>query len=427
MYIYEQACHRDVERIIAINSLVGFVYVCGNCVEQDNENLYEERKVLRKFARCILAMFMAVGVLAAQGRSDAPGRGARRGMGSAGQGIPQLSVGRASIESEAQRADAIEQKPLYTSAVEQASTLTVEPIEVRSGFFVFEGRYIPPPYVVRSEQGTVYINEIEVPQTQRAPFVRRPVDMHQTYPAPSNRAAQIERYLRQDGLLICAESGPTAFVPAHQAISILDVLLGDEPRDAKVQMLLQTGTRWIAPDQWALLVEAFDAPAELRDRVLALKHRQTEMGENDADYEAYWAFRSGITITGFILAVWALGTLLSCRPPAIQNWRGTDRSRRTGRQVIWLVVLIVVLNIYDLTCTLFANGVGGLWELNPFARALMERNPMIVTFKLALTIGTAILFLVTRYHRLAQLGSWWAAVLYTVLILRWTTFNSIFL
>ena len=245
---------------------------------------------------------------------------------------------------------------------------------------------------------------------------------------PRKQAATwIEQDLRRDAMLICTQSGSTAFVQVHQAISILDVLLGDKSQDAKVQTLLQVGPSWIASDQWALLVETFDGTAELSDRVLALKQRLTELSENDADDERHWVFLSGITVTGFILAVWALGTLLSCRPPVTQGWRDKDPSRASCRQVIWLVVLIVVLNIYDLTCTLFAHGVGGLWELNPFASCLMEFTPMIVMFKLALTIGATILFLVTRYKRLTQIGSWWVGVLYTVLILRWTTFNTIFL
>ena len=39
----------------------------------------------------------------------------------------------------------------------------------------------------------------------------------------------------------------------------------------------------------------------------------------------------------------------------------------------------------------------------------------------------ATLLLVARRNKLAQMGSWWAGVLYTVLILRWTMFNSMFL
>jgi len=71
--------------------------------------------------------------------------------------------------------------------------------------------------------------------------------------------------------------------------------------------------------------------------------------------------------------------------------------------------------------------VGGLWELNPLTSPLMDQNSAVVMFKLGLTAGAAILLLAARRHRLAQVGSWRAGVLYTVLILRWTTFNSMFL
>jgi hypothetical protein len=111
----------------------------------------------------------------------------------------------------------------------------------------------------------------------------------------------------------------------------------------------------------------------------------------------------------------------------IPGRRAKVLSSTACRQVVWLVVLIVILNLYDLVCTLFAQGVGGLWELNPFASRLMQDASMVVMFKLALTAGAAILFLATRHHRLTQVGSWWVGVVYTVLILRWTTFNSIFL
>jgi hypothetical protein len=102
-------------------------------------------------------------------------------------------------------------------------------------------------------------------------------------------------------------------------------------------------------------------------------------------------------------------------------------SKKACRQVIWLVVLIAVLNLYDLTCTLFAHNAGGLWELNPFVSPIMHQNSAIVVFKLSLTVGAAILLLTARRNKLAQIGSWWAGVLYTVLILRWTMFNSMFL
>ena len=194
-----------------------------------------------------------------------------------------------------------------------------------------------------------------------------------------------------------------------------------------IQKLEQTDMPWIASEQWASLIETFDDPAELYDRVQNLKLHQAELLEDDTDFEPPWLFFSGITFSGFILAVWALGMLMSCRPPKLQSSRAAVLSKRACRQVIWLVVLIAVLNLYDLTCTLFAHNAGGLWEMNPFVSPIIQQNSMVVIFKLSMTVGAAILLLVTRRHRITQVGSWWAGVLYTVLILRWTMFNSMFL
>ena len=78
-------------------------------------------------------------------------------------------------------------------------------------------------------------------------------------------------------------------------------------------------------------------------------------------------------------------------------------------------------------CTVFAHNGGGFWELNPFAGELIHSMSMISTFKITLTIGAAFLLITTRKHRPAQIASWWAGVLYTFLIIRWVTFNSMFM
>ncbi|MBN1507959.1 MAG: hypothetical protein JW955_13995 [Sedimentisphaerales bacterium] len=80
---------------------------------------------------------------------------------------------------------------------------------------------------------------------------------------------------------------------------------------------------------------------------------------------------------------------------------------------------MVVLSVFDLVCTLFHRDLGSLWELNPLAVPLLTHGPSVVVFKLSLTVGAAIVFLVARSCRLAQVGCWWVVVAYTILILRW--------
>lgn len=97
-----------------------------------------------------------------------------------------------------------------------------------------------------------------------------------------------------------------------------------------------------------------------------------------------------MSYVGFVLIVWAFGTLIRCRPP-----HGRDGSV-----------------FYP----------SGRWELNPLAVTLLASAPSVVVFKLSLTIGAAIVFLVARSYRLAQVGCWWVVVAYTILILRWNSY-----
>jgi hypothetical protein len=308
------------------------------------------------------------------------------------------------------------------------SSSTAKSIEINSGFFIFENQYIPPPYAVQSEGGSVYINGLRVQKRRSGPFSRRPANMSKpNRGAMKQGAVHIEQHLCEHGLLICTQRGPAVFLSAYQAISVLDILMGNETGEAKVQKLLQTDTRRISSDQWASLIERFAGTAELSERVEALRQHQADLSEDDTDYQLHWFFNSVLTFSGFILAVWALGTLISCRPPMLTSSRATVLSEGSCRQVIWLVILIAVLNAYDLACTLIASSMGGLWELNPFASPIIHQYYGVIVFKVGLTLGAAILLMVTRRHRLAQIGSWWAGVLYTVLILRWTTFNTMFL
>jgi len=130
---------------------------------------------------------------------------------------------------------------------------------------------------------------------------------------------------------------------------------------------------------------------------------------------------SAMTFAGFVLNVWALGTLIRCRPPLGRDGSVLYPSGLWERQVIRLVQVMVVLNVFDLACTLFHYHQGNLWELNPLALTLLTHAPSVVVFKLSLTIGAAIIFLVARSCRLAQVGSWWVVVAYTILILRWNS------
>ena len=128
---------------------------------------------------------------------------------------------------------------------------------------------------------------------------------------------------------------------------------------------------------------------------------------------------------GFVLCVLALGTVLTCRPPVAFVLEAKEYPKMDCRQVFLLVGLFVLLNLYDLVCTLYARAGRGLWEMNPLVATFLDVPAMIVCFKLGLTVCPAMLLIVARHSRLAQMVSWWLVVLYTVLILRWITYNGL--
>lgn len=127
------------------------------------------------------------------------------------QSLPRLSRLREAIEADMQQTDV---------AGERTEISALEPVTVESGFVIYKGRYIPPPYTLRSERGTIYINELKLPQRRPGQFFRRFANVRPPNRGLHNRdAIHIEHHLREDGLLICSRNDPIAFVSAYQAAS----------------------------------------------------------------------------------------------------------------------------------------------------------------------------------------------------------------
>jgi len=304
--------------------------------------------------------------------------------------------------------------------------------QIDAGFVIFKGRYLAPPYTVQRTDNGVYVNGLKVlntgvPRFRRGPFRSGPPGPGPAGPGPRGReAATVERHLADEGMVICTGVGDAEMVTPGRAITILETLLSEDPPEGKVKALMGIGGVQMASGQWAVVVGNFAATPELAERVATLKQHYAELDTQcEPARGAPEMLFSGVTIAGFALAVWAFGTLLCCRPPIGHLRDNADFPDDSSRQVWRLVVVVVVLSLYDLVCTLLGRVAAGIWELNPVADSLMTNFSHVVAFKLALTAGAAALFLIARRCRLAQVGSWWIGVVYTVLILRWTTCNSL--
>ncbi|MCP4454039.1 MAG: hypothetical protein GY809_21475 [Planctomycetes bacterium] len=298
---------------------------------------------------------------------------------------------------------------------------------IYEGYVIYEGQYLAPPYEFVWLEGLLTLNDLPIQLPRPGQFSRRSGEQSgrgQRFRMPPNRArAWLTRRLTQNSVLFCWADRPAVFLSYDKGMEVLQVLMSDVSLKDKLSLMGQDNLSGVKPDQRKALVQHFEVSDALLSRLNPVTQRADTASESD-EAEAWYSgqFISAMTLSGFFLAVLALGTLVRTRPSTtLQPDPGAPA------ETIKLIGLVVALNVYDLICTVYAHSIGGLWELNPFAGSMMDETVMVIVFKLGLTVGAALLFYVARHVRIAQLGIYWIGVLYTVLILRWITYNAMFI
>ncbi len=323
-----------------------------------------------------------------------------------------------------------------------------EPVEtsqgrpIDCGFVILEGRYLPPPYDVRQRSDDLLINDHVIIAERFAGLGGSGMGRGHSMRRPwwdEGRATLIPRVKRrlQNGAMLIVMDGESAgFIPADEAVTVLDSLLCDESTETKVELLVEVGLRWITREQWATIVETFEPTAELIERVgpEVTKYRRVVQANEALHRRLIWTavFRSspvryGVTIATMGLAVAALGSLLSYRPNGQTRWREVDTAGEGVPMVIRNVVLLVLLGALDLVFTLAAYQGGGLLELNPLGSELAASPALLTSFKVTSLLGACFILVMLRRYRGAQIASWWLCLVCTVLAFRWLTYNSMFL
>ncbi|NQT13280.1 MAG: hypothetical protein HQ582_11060 [Planctomycetes bacterium] len=338
---------------------------------------------------------------------------------------------------------------------------------IHSGVVILDGRYLPLPYVVGRREKKVYINghplpaaalrgggmeetasELDESEERAAPRGGGKGPRGRMGPRrfrgpgrggrernPADVVAVVKRQLMDDAVLIQWEDAVVGFIPCDMGYPILDTLVSDDAKEAKVQSLMKIGVSTISSAQWERLVDGFQPDAELSQRMAAFAaetERLMQQHEAARKKAASGMLLSsgltyGINLTGILLGILALGSLLTHHPTPHARWREIDTSDRGPPLVVRNITLVVLLGCFDLACTLIAGRSGGFWELNPLAGQLLESPAALVAFKIPLLIGSAAILLSLRRYHGAQLASWWLCLVCTVLTFRWATYNSMFL
>jgi hypothetical protein len=250
---------------------------------------------------------------------------------------------------------------------------------IYEGYVVYEGQYLELPYEFVWDNGLLTLNELPMQLPRPGQFSRRNGEgsgRGQRFRMPPNRAtAWLKRRLTQNSVLFCWADRPAVFFNHDNGMEVLQVLMSDTTLEDKVSALGQDAAYNMKPDQRRALVQHF----VVSDALLTRLNPESQSSEVpvELDEEQWYSdqFVSAMTLSGFALAVLALGTLLKTHRPTTP-----EPDPGAPAAAVKLILLIVVLNIYDLICTLYAHGIGGLWELIPFAGSMMDQTAMVVIF-----------------------------------------------
>ena len=90
-----------------------------------------------------------------------------------------------------------------------------------------------------------------------------------------------------------------------------------------------------------------------------------------------------------------------------------------ARRVVLLLILLWVLNLFDLAFTIMATEIGNFQELNPFARDLLHAPAALAMYKLTLMLFATIIFLRFYHRRLTEVVCWGLAGVFTCLAVVW--------
>ncbi len=326
---------------------------------------------------------------------------------------------------------------------EDISLVETEPIvsrPIEEGFVVFDGRYVPAPYIVEQSGDNVFVNDRLIPYELGS---RRGFGMGSGFGLSRWRGSggerrsflfsQTEQQLGSGGLLFVFEEGASGFIVPQNSLAVLDILLSDASEDEKSLSLADGRYPRFDSAEWAGIVEGFESTSDLIERIDQIEAENTRLLEESlaarqrVELLDSAPVRYGVTVIAMVLVVIAFGSLLNDRPMSNARWSDIDQSGDRVAMVTRNVVLLALLNGFDLALTLVAQQAGGFMELNPLGAKLAAHPAYLAAFKLTALLGSCLILMMLRKYRGAQTASWWLCLLCTILTFRWLTYNSMFL
>lgn len=307
---------------------------------------------------------------------------------------------------------------------------------VSTGFLIYNGEYVPPPYSLEQQGENLLINGRTIAPQWWIRAKRSQVRIPSGTQAAAVLGRRVAQQLQENAAIIVVEDKVAGVVGKGTVFTMLDVLLSADPDHERQSRLSQQRIAWLSETDWQTIFTRFKPTDELRQRVgpELERYRQT-LSEDEAKHRSvienqwrHWpAVRYAGTVAAMLLSVIAVGNLLTHRPPTKARWRELDTQGDGVSMLAWNVALVFLFGIVDLGLTLLAQQAGGMLELNPLGNKLSGTPLLLVLLKVASLVTACSILLALRRYRGAQVASWWLCLLGAMLMFRWLTYNSLFL
>jgi hypothetical protein len=308
------------------------------------------------------------------------------------------------------------------------------------GFVFVNGEFLSRPYTFRSSGNLTFVNGVMIAEEPvsvgSVPGVgadeedygrgarRRVQETQQTY------AEFVSKHFSQSRQVIVAFNGrsPAMLSTTAGGNDLLSVLVSESHRSTLLRGLLSIAGSPEAASEWSDWIASFHPNSEFlaaaQPIVDAIDSAVHEGQARQAAIRRLDSYSYPLTIAGMIMSVFAIGHLMSNPPNGGKTPDEVEMSPEVVRIVTRSLILVVALSLLDLIWTLLASQAGTMRELNPVGGRLIDDPAKLILFKVAMTGLAAGLIFKLRYYRRAQLASWWACLILTLLTVRWLTFNS---
>lgn len=283
----------------------------------------------------------------------------------------------------------------------------------QTGFVLVDGTYVPPPYVIRRDDGVLLAGGTAI-ATPMGRGQRR----------GERGEGDLKQMLRANACLVVQRGEPiVVLAPFPAGAALLSLLVPGSDRNTAASDLARHSAPEVHAVLWREWLLRFAPTPEFQTRAAAVIAESAKRGAAQrTQEEAQQRLREAefpLLTCALLLAALAGWHLLRNVPSGPESAVGTEGASTAAHSLQTSLFLVLALAMLDGMWTWLSAAAGQMRELNPLAARLLDQPDALLTFKLGCTLGPAALIFALRRHRAAQLAAWWMCFITTLVICRW--------